>query len=596
MTKRWRLRTICALIALGSASASLLLSRVRFFQLLNYKATDAHFVVKGSERVPKIVLITADQKAFDRFPELQMFWHRYYAEAIRAAGEAGAKVIGLDHAFGVPVERWEPGLDGILAGAVAASPIPVICAYVPELNTNRASQAVPLNMVAAGLGLAGYTNLTSDSDDFVRRQELFEGGSTPERSIALRIVEKYLGKDATFENGALILDGRPVPVAADRSLWINFAGPPGTFDRISLADVMDHTNDPAWFKPRLEGKIVLIGIDSFTDRYATPFYTMFSGPRWTTAGVEIHASTVRTLLERNFLRPAPAWLRAAGVVAAAGLTVAVALSVSASAAGVWLVGICAGIFAATHLLFRAGFLTSTSEAILAALFSAIAAVIYRFATEQVRGNLFHKAVSLFVSKDLAKSLDETQTIGLSGKRVTVTILFTDIRGFTAFTEKVCEEQGPEVVVDLLNRYMASMVGIIVKYHGHVNKFIGDGILAVFSDDDEGAEPGDHARRGVKCAAEMIVAPSNFKTGAGLHTGLVVVGNVGSADKMEYTVLGDTVNLASRLESLNKEHKTSLLMSESTYEALEGKVPAVLLASVPVRGKAAEVKLYTVPND
>jgi adenylate cyclase len=180
--------------------------------------------------------------------------------------------------------------------------------------------------------------------------------------------------------------------------------------------------------------------------------------------------------------------------------------------------------------------------------------------------------------------------------VTVTILFTDIRGFTAFTEKVCEEQGPEVVVDLLNRYMASMVGIIVKYHGHVNKFIGDGILAVFSDDDEGAEPGDHARRGVKCAAEMIVAPSNFKTGAGLHTGLVVVGNVGSADKMEYTVLGDTVNLASRLESLNKEHKTSLLMSESTYEALQGKVPAVLLASVPVRGKAAEVKLYTVPND
>jgi adenylate cyclase len=87
--------------------------------------------------------------------------------------------------------------------------------------------------------------------------------------------------------------------------------------------------------------------------------------------------------------------------------------------------------------------------------------------------------------------------------------------------------------------------------------------------------------------------SRFKTGAGIHTGLAVVGNVGSTDKMEYTVLGDTVNLASRLESLNKEHKTSLLMSEATYNMLDGRVEAVLLGSVPVRGKAVPINLYTV---
>lgn len=596
MSKRWRRRTICALIAVGSASASLLLSKTRFFQLLSYKATDAHFVLRGSVRVPNITLITADQMAFDRFPELQMFWHRYYADAIRAAGEAGARVIALDHAFGVPVERWEPGLDGVLAGAVSTSPVPVVCGYVSELNTNRESQAVPINILAAGLNLAGYTNLTADPDDFVRRQELFEARSTPERSLALKVVEKYLGEEAIFDNGRLTLSGRPVPVAADRSLVINFAGAPGTFDRVSLADVVDRAGDRAWLKRQFEGKIVLIGVDSFTDRYATPFYTMFNGPRWTTAGVEIHASTIRTLLERNFLRPAPPWLRVVALLAAAGVTVAVAASVSATAAVVWLLGICAGIFAATHLLFRAGWMVSTSESLVAAILCLIAAVIYRFAAEEVRGNLFHKAVSLFVSKELATSLEETRTISLSGKRQTATILFTDIRGFTAFTEKTCNEQGPELVVELLNQYMASMVAIIVKYHGHVNKFIGDGILAVFSDEDEVAAPGDHARRAVRCATEMVTAPSTFKTGAGLHTGLVVVGNVGSADKMEYTVLGDTVNLASRLESLNKEHKTNILMSESTYSALEGKLSAVLLGSVPVRGKAAAVNLYTVSNE
>src|SRR5262245_27292919 len=437
MTKRWRLRAICALIAAGSASASLLLSRIRFFQLLNYKANDVHFVLKGRATVPNVILITADQRALDRFPELQIFWHRYYVEAIRAAGEGGARVIGLDHAFGVPVERWEQGLDGLLAGAVSTSPIPVICGYVSELNSNRQSHVVPVNIVAAGLGLGAFTNLTTDPDDFVRRQELMEAGENPERSLAMRVVEKYLGKDAVFENGRLSLDGGTVPVAADRSLLINFAGPPGTFDRISLADVMDHAGDASWFKQRLSGKIVLIGADSFEDRYATPFFTLFNGPRWTTAGVEIHASTIRTLLQRSYLQPAAPWVRVAGLLTATGVTAAVALSMSAMPAVFWLAGICAGIFAATHLLFRAGYVLPAAESTIAAILCLIAAVIYRFATEQTRGNLFRKAVSLFVSKDLAKSLEETHTIGLFGKRLTVTILFTDIRGFTAFTEKVC---------------------------------------------------------------------------------------------------------------------------------------------------------------
>jgi adenylate cyclase len=129
----------------------------------------------------------------------------------------------------------------------------------------------------------------------------------------------------------------------------------------------------------------------------------------------------------------------------------------------------------------------------------------------------------------------------------------------------------------------------------VNKFIGDGILAVFSDDDEGAQPGDHGLRAVKCAVDMVTAPGQFKTGTGLHSGEVVIGNVGSSDKMEFTVLGDTVNLASRLESLNKEHKTKLLMSEETFEILGGAIDTVYLGAVPVRGKTEPMKLYTATS-
>jgi adenylate cyclase len=152
---------------------------------------------------------------------------------------------------------------------------------------------------------------------------------------------------------------------------------------------------------------------------------------------------------------------------------------------------------------------------------------------------------------------------------------------------------------LLNEYLAAMVAIILKHGGQVNKFIGDGILAVFSDEDSVGEkaalPGDHPLRAVLCATEMVTAPGRFETGAGLHTGLAVIGNVGSADKMEYTVLGDTVNLASRLESLNKEHKTKLLMTETTRTLLNGQVSTTLLGATAVRGKAAPIPLYTVTS-
>jgi adenylate cyclase len=283
----------------------------------------------------------------------------------------------------------------------------------------------------------------------------------------------------------------------------------------------------------------------------------------------------------------------AAVLVATAATVAVVTSLSAAGAlpGLLLIGALVAFL--THWVFRAGGILSAAEIMVGATIALIAAIVYRFATAEKRGDLFREAVSLFVSKKVAASLEDSRSLGLSGKRDTVTILFTDIRGFTAYSEKVCEEEGPEFLVRKLNTYMGLMAGIIVSFGGHVNKYIGDGILAVFSDDDEGAKPGDHALRAVQCATRMVNAPSEFKTGAGLHTGLVVVGNVGSADKMEYTVLGDTVNLASRLESLNKEHKTKLLLSDTTQQALDGSIATTHLGTAPVRGKAEPIHLYTV---
>jgi adenylate cyclase len=587
----WKKWAAGAAIAVGGVIATQLLAATHFVQLLNLKAYDAQFLLRGKRSTSNIFLVVADEKALNTFPELQAFWHPYYADAIRAAAAGNAKVIGLDVAFGIPVTQWAPQADQVLAEAVSASPIPAVIGYVPALVAKQRDWPVPVNMIAAALGLAAYANLTVDSDDFVRRQELIEAPSSgPQaRSFALRIAEKYAGADASFEQGALALHGRPIPISSDRAIAIDFAGPADTLPRVSLVDFLAayKSGHVGQLKRWVAGKAVLVGPDNVADRYPTPFYTAFTSAKWTTSGVEIHANTLQTILSGSYLLPLPPWGRSLALLLIAVVTVAVGmtLSVGRSAAATILALLVA--FGGTSVLFRQGWILSAAELTLCWLCCLVATIVYRFAAAEKRRDLFRRAVALFVGKQVATALDNTQQIRLSGTRQVVTILFTDIRGFTAF----CEEKDPAYVVNLLNEYMRTMVAIVVKHHGQVNKFIGDGILAVFSDED-GTTPGDHAIRAVECAIEMVTAPSEFQTGAGLHSGPVVVGNVGSEDKMEYTVLGDTVNLASRLESLNKEHKTNLLMSGSTYEMLGGRVETKYLGSVPVRGKAGPIELYT----
>ncbi len=587
------------LVGLGSATVAWLLSYVSFVQLVHLKAYDLNFLLRGKSVPRDVVLLTVDDKSLNTFPEMLAFWHPYYAEAIRAAAGAGAKVLGLDVAFTIPVAKWEKGHDELMVEAVneVASRMPVVCGYVPAMTTKQQDWPVPINMVASALGLSAFTNLTVDRDDFVRSQELIEPpaqnpGDPVPRSLPLRVVEKFLGEDARWEpDGTLTLQGRRLPLSNARAMLINYRGPAGTVDRVPLADFIAASR--AGRKDQLakwvKGKAVLLGPDSIDDRHATPFFTMLGGARWNTPGVEIHANTVNTLLEHRFMVPLSPWLRGLSLATVGFGTAFLIGLLPPGGSGKWILASWVTVAAISHSLFRMGWVLSASELLLCSLMSIVAMLGYRFSTAEKKGELFRRAVSVFVSKDLAASLDESRSIGLSGVRQEVTIMFTDLRGFTSF----CESHDPAYVVELLNSYLAATVKIIMLHGGQVNKFIGDGILAVFSDND-GGQPGDHASRAVRCAHQIVTRPdANFKTGSGLHTGPVVLGNIGSEDKMEYTVLGDTVNLAARLESMNKEQKTNLLMSEATQARLAKDIHTVLIGAVPVRGKVEPVKLYTV---
>ena len=592
-------------IALGSVAVTLLMGNIQFFKLLDLKAQDAHFVLRGPLPVKDIQIIGIDDKALNSFPDLMSFWQPYYADAMRAAADGGAKVLVLDVAFSIPVKKYMPENDGILAGAFAeVSPVmPIICAFVPAAMEAQQNPefTVPLNMMASAFGTSAFANLTADSDDFVRRQVLIEepkAGTPTEalmRGMALRASEKFLGKDVELKNGKLFLAGRDLQMDEDRNLTINYAGPADTFPRISLFDVVDayRKGNKEQLKKWLGGKAVLLGPDNIDDRHATPFYTAFTlSKKWRTPGVEVHANAVRTLLTGEFLKPVPQWLLIAALLIASSVSVAVVTSLALSQTAIWGPMTVIALLGGTHVMFRQGQLLSTSQMLLSFGWALVGGIVYRFATAEKKSTFFKNAIGLFVGKQVASSLEHSEKISLTGKRQMVTILFTDIRGFTAF----CESKDPAVVVDLLNIYMSTMVGIIVKYGGHVNKFIGDGILAVFCDDDPGAKPGDHAIRCCRCAQEMVVNEvCDFKTGAGFHVGEVIIGNVGSQDKLEFTVLGNTVNMASRLESLNKEAHARMLLSEEANEMLYGQIDTIYVGAVPVKGKTDLMKIFSSPG-
>jgi adenylate cyclase len=591
--KRW---AFIALIAVSSVVATVLLGNLRFFQLVHLKASDFHFLVRGKRPTSNIVVIAIDQKSLNSFHELLMFWHPYYAEAIKAAAEGGAKVLGFDWVFAVDVKTWEPDHDRLLSEAVISTmaTMPVVCAYVSAMNSKQVEWPVQINMLAAAYNNNAFANLTTDSDDFVRNQVLIEepdANGEFSRNLAFRVAEKFRGMDSKVENGRLVWNGRAIPTTPSRTITINYAGPTETFPFVSLVDFIRaaRAGNKEQIRQWVGGKVVLLGPDSETeDRHPTPFYTAFSGLKYLSAGVEIHANTLRTLLDDDYIVPVSNTVRLASLALVTLLTAIAMASLAARQTAFWIALGVGATAVVTHLLFRYGVMISTSELLLGCLISLLSSMAYRVLTAEKVGVFFQNAISVFVGKQFAATISEEQRISLSGKRMPVTILFSDIRGFTAF----CEEKDPAVVVDLLNEYMAGMVKIIVRYHGNVNKFIGDGILAIFSDEDEEAVPGDHALRAVRCGTEMALLPGKFKTGVGIHSGPAVVGNIGSEDKMEYTVLGDTVNLASRLESLNKEMKTRLIMSEATRELLNGQFETAYLAEVPVRGKTLPLVIHT----
>lgn len=223
---------------------------------------------------------------------------------------------------------------------------------------------------------------------------------------------------------------------------------------------------------------------------------------------------------------------------------------------------------------------------------------YRFLMENNKKNTIQKNLSKFVTKKVMQKIIKEECCNLGGHKSEITVLFGDIRDFTALSEAL----EPEEVSHLLNLFFSAVIPIVEKHNGSINKFLGDAFLAVFGDNDNDE---NHAKNAVLCGYELLQEMKKLrasfekngnpllKIGIGINTGVAYIGNIGTEHHMEYTVIGDAVNIASRIESHNKLYNTKLLISEYTYNYVKELVDTIEISSVQVRGRVEPINIYEV---
>ena len=579
----WRAIIAGSLVGLAAALADVY-DFSGFLTNNELKAINGQFALRGP-RTPAspVVIITIDE---DSFAELNLPWpwpRALHGKLIDIVTRGKPAVIALDILFLEPSAHG-PRDDEALAQSIARSGKVVLAAGLSEVRESgwikeKRDLNPPLPLLREGAAAWGPVNIITDRDAFVRRSRLTLDFQDKEwAGFDLQIYRR--AKDAG-------IPAKPLPASPE--FLINYAGPPGAFPRVAYSRVVSGEISPEVF----EGQIVLVGATTqiLHDVFPTPF-----APLRTMPGVAIHANILDTLLSGIPIRRGPAWGDAALAVLAGGAAGWIATVFRPLPAFLLVVGAAGGFLAGTHAAFRFGRLWFDVLPVpLALLIPYVGVVIKNFAQEQLEKRRLSRFFSPNVVKEIVRQKDDA---GLGASRRRMTVLFSDIRGFTSMSEKM----EPEEVVDFLREYLTEMTEAVFHHGGTVDKYIGDAIMALYNVPFEAP---DHAAQAVRTALEFQrrLAPlaerftakhrGTLACGVGINTGDAVVGTIGSQQRLEYTAIGDTINLGSRLESITKDFNVPVVISEATWLEVKDLFETRYLGEVHVKGKEIPVKIYTV---
>lgn len=551
----------------------------------SHRATDRLFL--NAEPDPSILVVAIDDASIARLGRWP--WDRsVHADIIRKLSSAGARVIGYDVNFPEPQDAEN---DNELAAAIIKAGnvvLPTELELIREpfsLTYDQERTLKSISTIASAAKRTGHSNTPPDEDGIVRR-------------IPIRVEDPDGG-------GVIHAFGYEIAKLADSSVDVNeaprdrfdqiiihYPGPPlTTFETVSAADVFQGNVQ----SESVKGKVVIVG-STAPDLHDEQLVPTSAGTPM--SGVEVHASLANTLITRNWLRPAPAWfsiliLIIIGLILGLLTPLARARWSALTALVIWF-----AILATSFIAFDRGIIVDIVWPTIVLIFAYAGVTLERRITAEYDRRKLKSLFSRYVSPSIVETiLENPSALNLGGERKRMTVFFSDIRDFTSLSESV----EPEDLVAYLNAYLDRMTDIVFKHEGVLDKYIGDAVMAFWN---APFDQNDHALRAVKNALDMreslkkmnadkVFGTHEFRIGMGINTGDMIVGNTGGSVHTDYTVLGDSVNLASRLESLTKEYGVDILISQSTLDELGGAVLARRLDKVAVKGKNEPITIYEV---
>jgi adenylate cyclase len=577
------------------------------------------------------VVVALDEETYRRppFDELpKALWTKQIATVLDALIDGGAKVVGFDVIFATAAEPIIHGFDRnfLLSLKKAAHEDKVVLSKVQHQERPIHPYSLQIFMVGGERNVLS-ANVFRDVDEVVRRASLtFEAedakaGLRTENAISLELAARASGRrPVQLADGALLLDGYRIPGSERDTMLVNFADddaiPTYSFADLHACAAQGNT---AFFQEQFKGKVVLIGsaVD-VEDRQVTakrfitrPEHTA-SAPRCavppmpglfrtdlvrdTIPGVYIHASAVNNLLRHDALGEIPSWVNWTIIVLATCGAAALTMTLSPLIAAGAVLAVIVLWVALASAAFAHGLVLPLLAVPPAAGLTLATLLGYRFTVTDRARRLLRSSFALYLAPAVIDRMVKAERLPeLGGEIKTVTVLFSDLEGFTGLSERL----SAGALVALMNDYLTAMTDIIEAESGFVGRYVGDAIDSVFGaplDDPQ------HALHGVRAALacnerlaalnrEGAFGDNRLRARIGLNTGEALVGNIGSRKRFNYTVMGDTVNLASRLEGANKIYGTAILVSQSVRLAAGDEIAWREIDLVRVMGRDTPVALF-----
>ncbi len=587
----------------------------------------------------EVVIVGVEDKTLAKLGSMRVFQRNNWADLIAKLAATGPSAIGFDITFQDP-DLTDPANDRKFADAMQAANNVVLGLQInleprqgprrreealdaemeklvtekqifavdyhppggrPDLNAFRGkdiSKNLP-ELTKAALAF-GFVNFHSDADGRLRYQpQVIDFGGRWYPSLDIQLLRKYLNEPTSAKvnynvNGNIeSVDVGTLRIPTDTSgrVLMNYNGPRGTYQTVPMIDVMEGSVSPEVFKD----KIVLIGAPTvgLNDVVASPFDPVLPG-------IELHANFLDNVLHSRFLlRDGRAKAVDIALIIVFGIVLGYFLPKLNAVRSLIYTALILAAFVAFNLWAFVQLQWFLSLVYPGSSMITTAAVLigYKYFTEERERNKTKNTFQLYLDQHVIEQvLNNQQMLRLGGEKRELTVLFSDIRGFTSFSEKMA----PAEVVHFLNQYFEKMQGIIFHNKGTLDKLIGDAVMCFWG---APLPMKDHPLRGVTTALEMIQAVEDlrsilvlpggakFEIGVGLNTGDMVVGNMGSQNRFAYTIMGDNVNLGSRLESLNKYYGTKILISDTTFEAVKEFIFCRQLDTIQVKGKSQAVTIY-----